>query len=309
MDVHKRKRVATIRENAKGILKRVEFENDVRGINGFIGMIRREGRMPATAVCGSAGNYWIVLHDAPEEAGINTLPAHPHRIKAITQTFYKNDKADSEKLAELLRPDVVPESFVANRSQRDLRELTRTGLQQNTSTPRNRIHAILAKYPRTPPDCGLFAGDGRDRLRDVRMGEIDRMVAELPPGSPGLPVRAGLQAGGEDSADFPEEPAGPAHHDHTWDRPHHGRDHTCRDCRPQEVYQCRKAGILRRPVAGAPQQRGDGEDGRHNKARLRLAAQGHGRGRNHSHQARYADTGTVPQAGPPHRCHEGQGLP
>ena len=170
MDVRKRKCVATIRENAREILKRVEFENDVRGINGFIGIIRREGRMPATAVCGSAGNYWIVLHDAPEEAGINTLPAHPHRIKAITQTFYKNDKTDSEKLAELLRPGVVPESFVANKSQRDLLEITRTGLQQNTSTPRNRIHAILAKYPRTPPDCGLFTGDGRDRLGDVRMG-------------------------------------------------------------------------------------------------------------------------------------------
>ena len=134
-------------------------------------MIRREGRMPATAVCESTGNYWIVLHDTLEGAGINTLLAHPHHIKVITQTFYKNDKTDSEKLAELLRPDVVPESFVANRSKRDLRELTRTrtGLQQNTSTPRNRIHAILAKYPHTLPYCGLFAGDGRDWLRDVQM--------------------------------------------------------------------------------------------------------------------------------------------
>ena len=179
IDVHKRKCVATIKENAKEILKQVEFENDVKGINGFIGMIRREGRMPATAVCESTGNYWIVLHDTLEEAGIDTLLAHPHHIKVITQTFYKNDKTDSEKLAELLRLDVVPESFVANRSQRDLRELTRTrtGLQQNTSTPRNRIYAILAKYPHTLPDHGLFTNDGRDWLRDVQMSEIDRMVA------------------------------------------------------------------------------------------------------------------------------------
>ena len=64
-----------------------------------------------------------------EEAGINTLLAHPHNTKIITQTVYKNDKADSEKLADLCRLDMVPESFVANKAQRDLRELTRTRLE------------------------------------------------------------------------------------------------------------------------------------------------------------------------------------
>ena len=61
-----------------------------------------------------------------EEAG---MLAHPHNTKIITQTVYKNDKADSEKLADLCRLDMVPESFMANKAQRDLRELTRTRLR------------------------------------------------------------------------------------------------------------------------------------------------------------------------------------
>ena len=66
--------------------------------------------------------------------------------------------ADSEKLAYLCRLDMVPESFVANKAQRDLRELTRTRLelQDGIFGPKNRIHAILAKYPHKRPVKGLI---------------------------------------------------------------------------------------------------------------------------------------------------------
>ena len=48
---------------------------------------------------------------------------------------------------------MVPESFVANKAQRDLRELTRTRLelQDGTSGPKNRIHAILASIRTSGP--------------------------------------------------------------------------------------------------------------------------------------------------------------
>ena len=91
-------------------------------------MIRQEGYVPAMAVCESTAKYWIVLHDTLEDAGINTLLVHPHNTKIITETVYKNDKANSEKLADLCRLDIVPESFVADKPARALHELTRTHL-------------------------------------------------------------------------------------------------------------------------------------------------------------------------------------
>ena len=177
IDVHKKKCVTTIKGDAKKVLKRTSFDNDITGINGFTGMLRSDGYLPATAACESTGNYWIVLHDTLEAAGINTLLAHPYHLKIITQTAYKNDKADSEKLAELCRLDMIPESFVVNAAQRDMRELTRSrlALVDDTKAPRNRIHAIVARYPYKRPRGGLFTGDGLEWLQNLDLSETDRL--------------------------------------------------------------------------------------------------------------------------------------
>ena len=127
-------------------------------------MLRSDGYLPATAVSESTGNYWIVLQDTLEAAGIVTLLAHPHHFKIITQTAYKNDKADSEKLAELCRHDMIPESFVVDAAQRDMSELTRRraiGLAgRHGSRSETCINAIVARYPYKRPSCGLFTGGG-----------------------------------------------------------------------------------------------------------------------------------------------------
>ena len=160
IDVHKKKCVTTIKGDAKKVLKRTSFDSDITGINGFTGMLRSDGYLPATAACESTGNYWIVLHDTLEAAGINTLLAHPYHLKIITQTAYKNDKADSEKLAELCRLDMIPESFVVNAAQRDMRELTRSrlALVDDTKAPRVTLienfasHAAVQEFVDIKPD-------------------------------------------------------------------------------------------------------------------------------------------------------------
>ena len=78
IDVHSKKCVSTIKGRTKDIQKQTEFDNDVQGVGGFVRMICQEGYVPGTAVCESTANYWIVLYDMLEAAGINTLLAHPH---------------------------------------------------------------------------------------------------------------------------------------------------------------------------------------------------------------------------------------
>ena len=69
---------------------------------------------------------------------------------------------------------------MANKAQRDLRELTRTRLelQDGISAPKNRIHAILAKYPHKRPVKGLFTDSGLEWLQNVPLRDTDRMAVQ-----------------------------------------------------------------------------------------------------------------------------------
>ena len=79
-------------------------------------------------VCESTGNYWIRLHDTLEDNGINTLLANSLKTKIIAQAKLKDDKIDSNVLVDLLRADLVYESFVPDKEYRELRQLVRTRL-------------------------------------------------------------------------------------------------------------------------------------------------------------------------------------
>ena len=69
---------------------------------------------------------------------------------------------------------------MANKAQRDLRELTRTRLelQDGISAPKNRIHAILAKYPHKRSVKGLFTDSGLEWLQNVPLRDTDRMAVQ-----------------------------------------------------------------------------------------------------------------------------------
>jgi transposase len=77
-------------------------------------------------VCESTGNSWIRLHDTLEDNGIDTVLANPIKRKIIAQAKLKDDKIDSNVLADLLRADLVYRSFVPDKEHRELRQIVRT---------------------------------------------------------------------------------------------------------------------------------------------------------------------------------------
>jgi len=177
IDVHKNKCVATIKQESRRKLEQSSFDNTKQGITNFILHVKKTYGKNVQAVCESTANYWIRLHDTLEDNGIDTVLAHPAKTKIIAQAKLKNDKLDSDVLTDLLRSDMVYESFVPEKYYRDLRSLVRTRLNRvhNVTKHKNMIYAILAKYDYTKPTNQTFSKKGIEWMKTIVLSEIDRM--------------------------------------------------------------------------------------------------------------------------------------
>src|SRR5262245_16125506 len=84
-------------------------------------------RHDLTVVCECMfGWYWLA--DACQAAGLTFVLAHALYLNAIHGGKNKNDRIDSEKLAHLLRTNLIPPAYVYPAAQRPLRALLRQRL-------------------------------------------------------------------------------------------------------------------------------------------------------------------------------------
>ena len=97
------------------------------------------------------GWYWLA--DACAEAGIHFVLAHALYLKAIHGGKNKNDRVDSEKIAHLLRTNLIPPGYVYPAAKRPLRALLRQRLLYvwNRSELLSRIQSHQLAYNR--PTC------------------------------------------------------------------------------------------------------------------------------------------------------------
>ena len=79
-------------------------------------------------VCCECMFGWYWLADACQAAGLTFVLAHALYLKAIHGGKNKNDRIDSEKIAHLLRSNLIPPSYVYPADKRPLRALLRQRL-------------------------------------------------------------------------------------------------------------------------------------------------------------------------------------
>jgi transposase len=138
LDVHKRTVVACVlTPGAAGTVKRETetFSTMLGELERLAGWLAERG---VTHVALEAtGVYWKAVYNVLEGADrFTVLVVNPEHVKAITGR--KTDRADAERLAFLLRHDLLSGSFIPAREQRELRELTRA----RTSLVRERARVV-----------------------------------------------------------------------------------------------------------------------------------------------------------------------
>jgi transposase len=103
-------------------------------------------------VCCECMFGWYWLADACQAAGLTFVLAHALYVKAIHGGKNKNDRIDSEKLAHLLRSNLIPPAYVYPADKRPLRALLRQRLFYvwRRAELLARIHSHQLAHNRTP---------------------------------------------------------------------------------------------------------------------------------------------------------------
>jgi transposase len=134
--------------------------------------------MESTAV------YWKPVWNLLE-GSFELLLANAHHIKAVPGR--KTDVADAEWVADLLRHGLLRGSYVPDRAQRELRELTRyrTSLVRERTAEANRLQATLegANVKLASVATDILGKSGREILQALVAGATDAAaMAELAKG-------------------------------------------------------------------------------------------------------------------------------
>ena len=89
----------------------------------------------------------------------------------------KTDKVDARVLAQLLRMDYLPESYVPGKEMRDLRVMIwhHASLVRVRTSIKNRVHTLLTiEGIQTSEFSDLFGKRGMEFLRGVKLRQVRR---------------------------------------------------------------------------------------------------------------------------------------
>ena len=182
LDLHKQFIQATTLDSDGRTLKQWRFPTTPEAIREFAETLTKEDAVGLE----STTNAVPVALLLRERAGLVVI-SNPMKTKAIAEAKVKTDKVDSLVLAELLKADYLPAVWLPDDDTLALRELTsyRTGLVQERTQVKNRIHSILHRNLIPRPDVkDLFGKTGRAYLAglSLRPGEqfqLDEALSHL----------------------------------------------------------------------------------------------------------------------------------
>jgi len=122
-----------------------------------------------------ACSFWPAFVEAVEGRVAELYMVHPQRVKAIASAKLKNDRVDSLTLAHLLRADLLPLAWLADRETRQRRTRTRARIELGRMRTRlkNRMHALLHQQGLRCPYSDVFGKQGRAWLAAAALGAAE----------------------------------------------------------------------------------------------------------------------------------------
>ena len=177
VDLHQRFCYITVMEARGKIVQAGPVTNEKLALRKYFRQFRGKEVQVAVEACG----FWPAFREVVEPEVKRLVLVHPQRVKAIASAKLKNDRVDSETLAHLLRCDLLPESWKADRETQARRQQVRlraTLVRQRTRL-KNQVHAVLHQQGLRSPATDLFGKRGRRWLKEVKLPQQARESVEV----------------------------------------------------------------------------------------------------------------------------------
>ncbi|MFH1705306.1 MAG: IS110 family transposase [Patescibacteria group bacterium] len=164
IDLHKSYCFMTIVNQSGYIQHQARYENDK---DDLVETLSRLGNIEAV-VESTYGWYWLA--DKLEQRQIPFKLAHPKKVNAIADKK-KTDREDAKILADLLRTNLLPTSYIPKKKTRAVKELYRfrMGLVEQRANSKRRLHDILRKQNLTCPYTDILGKRSLKWLIEKRM--------------------------------------------------------------------------------------------------------------------------------------------
>lgn len=166
LDVHKNFCQATVMNRDGVKLSEKKFLTTLKELDEFLEDIDKDAEIVM-----EASSTWEYLYDSIEEKGYKVCLSHPLKTRAIADARIKTDRIDSETLANLLRADLIPKSYVPSKEIRDLRFIVRhrASLVSMRTEAKNKVHAILRRKGIKHEYSDLFGKEGMEFLKNMEV--------------------------------------------------------------------------------------------------------------------------------------------
>jgi len=155
-------------EHGNRVMQMKVFNDRVTITKALQPYIGTRGKAGIEACC---NYYW--MYQELTRLGIEVILDHPLKTRAIADAKVKNDRLDAEMLCNLLRADLIPQSYIPTGRIRHLRELTRqhVRLVQIRTRIKNQFHSLLTRLNLRPSErmTDVFGKKGREWLRQTPM--------------------------------------------------------------------------------------------------------------------------------------------
>jgi transposase len=173
IDLHKRNFVACVVNEAGTTLHTGKYKNSHPEL---IKLLANCSVSPKVVLEATLNWRWMVR--ALQKLKLDITLAHPLKTKAIASARIKTDELDAQTLANLLRGNLVPASYIPTPQEQADRDLARARCQlvKQQTWIKNQIHGLLTKENLISPVTDLFGKKGRDWLADQPLPDNSRLI-------------------------------------------------------------------------------------------------------------------------------------